>query len=1121
MTITAQPLGISDLDDRDRDCLRALYETAGDYDGQRLRHGLPIDGTGRWATEDGGFTAWEESDDSRLLWLTANPACGKSVFTNGYVKKVQEERPSVLVYSYFFNRNGAHQALSALLHQILADHPGAASHTRDEFATKGPSFTASTRALWKMTHDICRKFIPANTEVLLVLEALDECDEPSRSTLVEEILLGLSDDGETELPRLKILVTSRPTPDLELAFRSPRTITRVRGEDQEEILREEIDRVISHRVGQLGSRKLLKRDNGRRLRWSLVSKADRSFLFVDAVFNLLTERGSYSASGIESAIKDAEQCLNGLYELALPAMTREAVDLFQCLLAIHKRPTLSSINVALALRAEETSIEDLENELEPDIEYTVKRLGGFLVRISNGTVDFVHDTARNFLRKRSCDNVLGEATCHFTMADRCLRFLTAMGESIQVDSVAGPLAEPPFKDFYRYATQNWNDHTVEAGVHHGIDASRNESPEILKLQDSISVLCDPTRGFLASWWPYFASDHDEGKEKDLGTFAKEGSAWYFTTCEGLISTREYLLHRAASMGNQTILDSLLASAPGQLSVTEKNDEDEDVLCVAVRKQNRDIVSWILNNFADAPLRREAGLAIALEQDDMFTVLTLLHPESKLVRSQMTVWPRVPRSTEDLGPETMQLLSRNLSFACLWGRWKLVAELLKDGVDVNTKSGGMSPLVAAVFSGHMPLVQSLLNRGADPDELSAPEPGSLDTESVATLQDLGVEDRGLTQDNIDLFWKLTWRYLSAGAFGITPLAAAAQSNQVGIANLLQKRGLMDNTVALAIRRAFPNCGVNTRPSARVCEITSRNLSSLKDSHALGLRICHEVVSNGPVEALEELIAYGCLELPPDGRRWTLLHVAAGSGNAESIEVLLREATHNMRWSKDVNQLTCLRVALREGHGDVARRIHAADGELATATVERRTMLHDASYGGIRTGPKVIEDVLSLIVSGALPIHVSGTVDSRDPQGHTALHHVILATSQWVPPSPDAKCYAADAVRALVIGGAEYNLVDNQELTPLAFASQAVAQANSADPPIDARVLAALVELETTLRRVPFWGDNRLDAGAIRGNYEELLRDMDSKVDLDDSDDWMFDSEEDLDDDGDDEEIEEEE
>lgn len=199
-------------------------------------------------------------------------------------------------------------------------------------------------------------------------------------------------------------------------------------------------------------------------------------------------------------------------------------------------------------------------------------------------------------------------------------------------------------------------------------------------------------------------------------------------------------------------------------------------------------------------------------------------------------------------DIMELLSKNLSFACLWGRQQLVVELLKDGADVNPKSGGMSLLIAAVFSGRDLLVQSLLDHGASPDNLSAPEPGFLDAGSKFNVEELDSRYGYLTQDTIDMFWRLIWRYGGAGAFGITPLAAATQSNQVGIAHLIRKRGLTENTAALAVRRAFPGCTADTTPSSKVREIILRNLDSFKDPQALGQKISLEAVGDGPLEVL---------------------------------------------------------------------------------------------------------------------------------------------------------------------------------------------------------------------------------------------------------------------------------
>lgn len=1122
MTITVQPQRASDLDDQDRACLRALYETAGDYEAQRSRHSLPVDGTCTWATDGEAFQAWETAGTPGLLWLTANPACGKSVFANGYAKKTQEAAPEALVCSFFFNHNGAHQALSALLHQILTRLPAAARFAREEFATKGPAFTSSTRVLWRIIRDICNNFIPANVQILFVIDALDDCEESSTHALIRELLSTFPDDGEGAAPRFKMLVTSRPTADLEAAFRHPCSITREKAEEKPELLNRDIDRVISFRIGELRSKKLLKRDDVSLLRSELQFRADGSFLYVDAVFKLLGERGCYASSGVRAAAEDAAEELKGTYERALATISRQSLGFFQCLLSSNWQPTLGEINVSLALGVEPIrSVRLLGLELEPDIEYTVKRLGGFFVRVINGKVSLVHKTAREFLQEQEAPG-WDATSCSLTMAKRCLRILAAFHEPKPEESFDTPLAKAPFVEFHSYAARTWHEHTGLAGAHTELEPANFDSPEILELWDSIRLLCDVERGYLASWWPTFVRCGRKGEDKENSDFIRQGSAWYFTTpSPNGPHCREHLLHRAALKDKPDVIQALLAANPRQLSITDKDDQGNDVLTVAVRERHDNLITWLIREFDGAPFQREAALTAALSRRADKPLFRLLYPEYTMpanleqMRAKTVVprfvncfWPRVPISTEDMDPEMVALLSDNLSFVCLWNYTKIVEELLRLGVSVNQKSGGMSPLLAAVFSGNFDLVYTLLDRGANPDELFSPEPSFLDPERKINVEDLDAHRGYLTAGGIDAFWQLLWKYIGAEALGITPLAAAAQSNQMDLASHLATRGSTANTINLAVRCSFPNCTPGTTASAAVREMAMRNLYFLRNPQALGRNICQEVIRDGPVGALSELIGYGCLELPPDAEAKTLLHYAAECGNVETAELLLREASHDTLWSRDAAGLTCLRAALRAGHADVGRRIHATDPDLQRLTTERRTLLHDAVYGGVNNGAKVVEDVLALILSDGLAIRE--TVDARDAEGRTALHHVTLATKEWEPRSADAKCGAVDVVRALVVGGAEYNLVDRDELTPLAFASRAVAEGMRGDPPAGVWVQAALVELETTLTRVPFWGDNRLDAGAIRGNYEQMLENQGQKPDDEGGDDWMFETEEEFDD-----------
>lgn len=1135
MTITSQSPRVADLDDRDRDCIRALYDASSAYESRRSRHRLPVEGTCGWVLDDETFTAWEEGT-SGLLWVTANVASGKSVFANGYVEHVVKTRIDAVVGSFFFHGDSAGEALSAVLHQIFTKHPGATRYAREDFAVKGRHFTNDTKALWRILCDISRDFFSDAVEVLLVLDDLDNCSEPSRDDLIHELTSTFC--GNADVPgHLKVLITSRPSSEIARVLRpirkntyfrlenanttSPRPsgtpdvaslpVTRIAhlmGEDNTMDLSHDVDVVARFRLDELRSKNVLADANFHFLRREINAPANDSFLWICIVFNHLGG-DSMARSGIEAAIQTAKEELHCLYEEALQQTSVAGRALLQCMIAAEGPLTLGEINVALALRDGVSTVAALTQELEPDIEHTVRRLGGFFVRVANGRVHFVHPTARMFLEEREPSPgraPLDRPSCNLIMAERCLRMLTGICEPRDVssglpldrppgeDSFDSPLDKPPFEAFYRYAAEHWHRFTEGANMHATFDRKCNPSPAADKLWESIRLLCNPLGSFFGVWWPVFASDGRATRVK----FMRRGSQWYaLPEAQGQLPAAERLLHRAARNNSVAVLHALLVSAP-QLSITNVGEKGVDILCAAVSDECWSVVSWVLQNFPDTPLKREAALKIALRSNNVDAVSFVVYPSAWSSFSSGDNSPldgaEPPFFTSGMEPETVDLLVGNLSYACLWGRATLVSELIKAGADANRTSGGFSPLLAAVLSGDAGLVDTLLKHGASPDTPCSP---AIDP-SEPSLSDLDARPHTLSADFLCTFWHRVWKYLGPSCHGITPLGLAAQVNNPSISQALQKRGNTDETTELALRRAFPSRPEDSTPSDELRKITLQHLHLLKTPEALGQKICHEAVAHAPVAVIEELIRYGGLELPRDSSCRTLLHVAAETGNVETVAALCRAASHETLFARDNLSRTCLRVALQAGHRDVAKKILEVDGSLGVGSLASqargcKTMLHDAVYGGVKKGAGVVKDVLAL----------GEEVDARDWEGRTPLHHVVLAIKSWDYLSGDA-CGAVDVVKALVIAGAEYNLADDENQTPLALASTVLAEGAG----LPEEVRAALEELEATLIRVPLWGDNRLDAGAIRGNYEQFLSEGKARQgdgDIDFGDNWMYESE----------------
>lgn len=103
----------------------------------------------------------------------------------------------------------------------------------------------------------------------------------------------------------------------------------------------------------------------------------------------------------------------------------------QILIAATRPLNLDEVNVALQISEDCVRFKDIE--LEPDVEGTIKRLCGSVIRITDSTVDFMHQTAKEFLTasppasEHSQNLIWGAslniAQSHCVLGSICLRYL--------------------------------------------------------------------------------------------------------------------------------------------------------------------------------------------------------------------------------------------------------------------------------------------------------------------------------------------------------------------------------------------------------------------------------------------------------------------------------------------------------------------------------------------------------------------------------------------------------------------------------------------------------------------------------------------------------------------------
>ncbi|KAF5497972.1 Vegetative incompatibility protein HET-E-1 [Colletotrichum siamense] len=598
------------LKDSERDCLKLLSSAGGAYESQRLSIETPVQGTCHWFLNHKTFTSWLRDTSSALLWVTANPGCGKTVLSRFLVDILSRQASEATVCYFFFKageegRHHSHQALCAILHQVFKEHAKALNFAMKEFSSSdSKNFTQNIEKLWDILCETSDSL--SNRQIIVIIDALDECSEVTRNRFIDLLVSTFPQmiGSRKLLGRLKIIVTSRPWPSIETRFRYLSCV-RLRGENETSSLSRDIEMMVQAKVGKLRVEGTITPEACSILETTLAQGADRTFLWASLVLETISKLPSRKLSAVKSTLEDTPADLDQLYETALldvedhVAVTR----MLQIVLAATRPLTLDEINMAMCISSTHRTVQDLLQDLEPDMEYTVKQLGGFFLRIINSTVHLVHQTARDFLlvttsmKSTAWMHSLKLSDCHSTMALATIQYLLLDGWPARqkIPANGGEVDESDIQllksfptvtvSFYKYAARHWAIHTDRQSDNQEVDASMSKQ---------ISSLCDMSGSSFHNWW-YLMT----GRRYFIGLGLSEGLIHESSPLG------RYPLHFAADYGYWPMMKGLIDSK--SCSITSLTHKGVDFLYVASRGHNVSNVRWILRNFDPSCL--QVGMAL--------------------------------------------------------------------------------------------------------------------------------------------------------------------------------------------------------------------------------------------------------------------------------------------------------------------------------------------------------------------------------------------------------------------------------------------------------------------------------------------------------------------------------
>ena len=752
----------------EENCFQALY--ASEYATTWDRVPKKTDGTCAWFLNHQKFLEWRDQPDSSLLWLSADPGCGKSVLSSFLCQHLSpppfsESGKGKVIY-FFFNADDAKQdsavaALSAMIHQLIAQDHDLISHVINEYKTKKDNFLREFSTLKNIFTSIVMAWTDVN--LIFVVDALDECTEDSTSSSRTELVEQLS--KLVTIPRrqpIKIFMASRPLHTLQKRWANSRTILFDAGKVSSAI-ENDIERFIEARLSVLDLEDNI-RDG---VEACLITNADKTFLWASLVLRDMENSPSLTKKTLEQILDTIPKDLESLFEASLRQSRDEAATkkLLQILI-FSKRPlSLTETDFAFHIKDSDASTTDVDREFR-NIERMVRELCGSLVRVTSKHLYLVHQTASEYFRsekprarQHSWKRSIGAMESNLLLTKACMTYL--MFSDFESEIPGGIMSIDPeypyglprkFKEeiidqypFLNYAATYWFEHFRESEItpgEHAMNISyklcmtesarfRNWRPASYKTGKLSTVNHQSNSDFFLRIG--FGHDVAVADMLDNGSDANdtwaEKSALVYAIEVGYVKVVRVLAEMGADVNAQApdCLSSFCNTEPIYMAIEHDHLEDEDrieMLRILI-EHGADVNSLYEEEKFDP---EELDLAAELDWSDLAdpekerleqTPYTALHG-TEMFWTYDEYSPHYGRMNIEVGDRDS--IRHYIEFyrkgtcrtpimtAAEYGRADVVKLLLAHNADVNIRGiGHDTALHLAVKNGHGEVVKALLKK----------------------------------------------------------------------------------------------------------------------------------------------------------------------------------------------------------------------------------------------------------------------------------------------------------------------------------------------------------------------------------------------------------------------------
>ena len=207
---------------------------------------------------------------------------------------------------------------------------------------------------------------------------------------------------------------------------------RIQVEEETPAVELDIPRLIQYRLENIGRMKNLSETVRASIERRLIDSADRTFIWVALVLDLIERSDRSSRAAMEDLIGSIPPRLDTLYESILDGCSSSvhARKVLHIVIASARPLSLQEMNVAFSINETDRTEDDLD--LEPAIDSTIRGICGLFVRTVSSCVFLVHETAKEFLVKQAHEresvtdtwkHCFDMVDSHSILASICIRYL--------------------------------------------------------------------------------------------------------------------------------------------------------------------------------------------------------------------------------------------------------------------------------------------------------------------------------------------------------------------------------------------------------------------------------------------------------------------------------------------------------------------------------------------------------------------------------------------------------------------------------------------------------------------------------------------------------------------------